>query len=136
MDELWATAAEASHPMHPLLAHLGKFIHDAFDHNESAKAKYWPNLEDVFTNIDLAANTGHHLGAISKSFEGQDLGPATTGKPRLATTTRRLASVGSKTPEADASRPDLLGLEVRRDQAEIVQTGAMVHGSRTASRFW
>jgi hypothetical protein len=27
-----------------------------------AKAKFWPNLEDVFTNIDLAANTGHHLG--------------------------------------------------------------------------
>lgn len=42
---------------------MGKFIHDAFDHNESAKAKHWPNLEDVFTNIYLAANTGHHLGA-------------------------------------------------------------------------
>jgi len=21
-----------SHPMHPLIAHLGKFVHDAFDH--------------------------------------------------------------------------------------------------------
>src|SRR4029077_1854064 len=41
-------------------------------------------------------------------LDAQDLGPATTGKPRLAATTRRLASVGSKTPEADASRPDLL----------------------------
>jgi hypothetical protein len=27
-------------------------------------------------------------------------------------------------------------MEVRRDQAEIVQIGAMVHGSRTALRFW
>jgi hypothetical protein len=62
-EALLAPREEASHPMHPLIAHLGKFIHDAFDHNESAKAKHWPNLEDVFTNIDLAANTGHHLGA-------------------------------------------------------------------------
>jgi hypothetical protein len=52
----------ASHPTRPLIAHLGRFVHDAFDHNESAKARFWPNLEDVFTNIDLAANTGHHLG--------------------------------------------------------------------------
>jgi hypothetical protein len=62
-EALLAPRAEASHPMYPLVAHLGKFIHDSFDHNESAKAKHWPNLEDVFTNIDLAANTGHHLGA-------------------------------------------------------------------------
>ncbi len=62
-EALLAPRAETSHPMHPLIAHLGKFIHDAFDHYESAKAKHWPNLEDVFTNIDLAANTGHHLGA-------------------------------------------------------------------------
>ena len=47
-------------------------------------------------------------------LDAQDLGPATTGKPRLATTTRRLAAVGSKTPEADASRPDLLGLVATR----------------------
>jgi hypothetical protein len=53
-----------SHPMHPLITHLGRFVHDAFDHNVSAKAKHWPNLEDLFTNIDLAANTGHHLGAL------------------------------------------------------------------------
>jgi hypothetical protein len=62
-EALLAPRADASHPMYPLVNHLGRFIHDAFDHNESAKAKFWPNLEDVFTNIDLAANTGHHLGA-------------------------------------------------------------------------
>jgi hypothetical protein len=62
-EALLASRSNTAHPMQPLVAHLGKFIHDAFDHNESAKAKHWPNLEDVFTNIDLAANTGHHLGA-------------------------------------------------------------------------
>ena len=61
-EALLAPRSEASHPMHPLIELLGKFIHDAFDHQESAKARFWPNLEDVFTNIDLAANTGHHLG--------------------------------------------------------------------------
>lgn len=61
-EALLAPRSEAAHPMHPLIGHLGKFVHDAFDHNESAKARFWPNLEDVFTNIDLAANTGHHLG--------------------------------------------------------------------------
>lgn len=62
-EALLAFRSDKTHPMQPLTAHLAKFIHDAFDHNESAKAKHWPNLEDVFTNIDLAANTGHHLGA-------------------------------------------------------------------------
>ena len=33
-------------------------MHDAFGHGEEAKARFWPNLEDVFTNIDMAANTG------------------------------------------------------------------------------
>ena len=43
-------------------------------------------------------------------LDAQDVGPATTGKPRHAATTHGLASIGSKTREADASRPDLLGL--------------------------
>jgi hypothetical protein len=47
------------------------------------------------------------LGALASKFKTSSQ-PA-TGKPRLAATTRCLASLGSKTPEADASRPDLLG---------------------------
>ena len=62
-EALLAPRSETSHPMHPVISHLGTFIHDTFDHNAFAKAKHWPNLEDLFTNIDLAANTGHHLGA-------------------------------------------------------------------------
>jgi hypothetical protein len=61
-EALLEPRADESHPMRPLVQHLGKFVHDAFDHVEHAKAKFWPNLEDVFTNIDLAANAGHHLG--------------------------------------------------------------------------
>jgi hypothetical protein len=61
-EALLEPRADESHPMWPLVQHLGKFVHNAFDHGEDAKAKFWPTLEDVFTNIDLAANTGHHLG--------------------------------------------------------------------------
>ena len=62
-EALLAPRADESHPMQPLVQHLGRFVHDAFDHSETAKARFWPDLEDVFTNIDMAANTGHHLGA-------------------------------------------------------------------------
>jgi hypothetical protein len=61
-EALLEPRSDESHPMRPLVEHLGKFVHDAFDHVEHAKAKFWPYLEDLFTNIDLAANTGHHLG--------------------------------------------------------------------------
>jgi hypothetical protein len=54
---------EENYDLKPLIDHLGDFVHDAFDHKKMAKAKYWPELEDVFTNIDLAANSGHHLGS-------------------------------------------------------------------------
>ena len=56
----------------------------------------------------IGAATSVHL-ARRPHLDAQDLGSATTGKPRLAATTRRLAAFSSKTPEADASRPDLLG---------------------------
>lgn len=57
---LLAPPEEISYPLHPLIAHLGKFIHDAFGHNESAKTKHSLNLEDVFTNKDHAAGHGSH----------------------------------------------------------------------------
>lgn len=61
-EALLEPRADEDYPMRPLIEHLGTFVHDVFNHKESAKARFWPNLEDVFTNIDLAANTGHHLG--------------------------------------------------------------------------
>lgn len=43
-----------------------KFIRSFVDHifGEGARlsAREWPELEDIFTLIDLSANTGHHLG--------------------------------------------------------------------------
>ncbi len=62
-EALLEPRADEAYPLQPLIKHLETFVHDAFDHNESAKARFWPNLEDVFTNIDMAANTGHHLGS-------------------------------------------------------------------------
>ncbi len=39
------------------------FVRDVFYHSPSASARYWPELEDLFTCLDLSVNTGHHLGA-------------------------------------------------------------------------
>ena len=49
-------------PSKTLVDFLSTFVHGAFDHSETAPAKFWPGLEDIFTCIDLSANTGHHLG--------------------------------------------------------------------------
>jgi hypothetical protein len=50
-------------PSRILVEFLSSFIHHAFGHSKSAKAKYWPDLEDLFTCVDLSANSGHHLGS-------------------------------------------------------------------------
>ena len=49
-------------PSKVLVPFLRRFVHDAFNHKEEASAKFWPVLEDLFTCVDLAANSGHHLG--------------------------------------------------------------------------
>ncbi len=49
-------------PSKDLVELLDTFIQDTFDHSKTAHARYWPELEDIFTCIDLSANTGHHLG--------------------------------------------------------------------------
>src|SRR5260370_7442599 len=50
-------------PSRILVEFLSSFIHHAFGHSKSAKARYWPDLEDLFTCVDLLANSGHHLGS-------------------------------------------------------------------------
>lgn len=50
-------------PSRLLVEFVSRFIHDAFDHGAKAGAKYWPDLEDIFTCVDLSANSGHHLGS-------------------------------------------------------------------------
>jgi hypothetical protein len=49
-------------PSKDLVALIDIFIQDTFDHSKTAHARFWPELEDIFTCIDLSANTGHHLG--------------------------------------------------------------------------
>lgn len=39
------------------------FVDRIFGEGETRKVDDWPELEDIFTLIDLSANTGHHLGA-------------------------------------------------------------------------
>jgi hypothetical protein len=97
-EALLASRSDKAHPMQPLIAHLGKFIHDAFDHNESAKAKHWPNLEDVFTNIDLAANTGHHLGAMHA--------PSKLRMTRRVLLARMMYMLNERYLEAETSKAD------------------------------
>jgi len=42
---------------------LRRFVEETFEHKQTAAAQYWPYLEDVFTSLDLSANSGHHLGS-------------------------------------------------------------------------
>lgn len=46
----------------PLVRFLKSFASEAFGYYETHSHYWWPNLEDLFTFIDLSANTGHHLG--------------------------------------------------------------------------
>lgn len=41
---------------------IRRFVDDAFGGGRTVARSNWPPLEDIFTTIDLAANTGHHLG--------------------------------------------------------------------------
>jgi hypothetical protein len=97
-EALLEPRGSVSHPMHPLITHLGKFVHDAFDHNVSAKAKHWPNLEDLFTNIDLAANTGHHLGASHA--------PSQLRMTRRVLLARMMYMLNERYVEAEASKTE------------------------------
>src|SRR5258708_30699493 len=60
--ELLAARDYGSGPSRAMVGYLDRFVHDVFHHAKEADAAYWPQLEDVFTCIDLAANSGHHLG--------------------------------------------------------------------------
>ena len=69
-DALLEARKHTRGPSRLLVEFLGTFIHDVFGHASTAAAKYWPALEDIFTCVDLSANSGHHLGA---SFSPADL---------------------------------------------------------------
>jgi hypothetical protein len=45
-----------------LMPHLGSFVRDTFGFKDGQDSSLYPELEDVFTTLDLSANTGHNLG--------------------------------------------------------------------------
>ncbi len=49
-------------PSQAMVNHLDQFVHKVFHLEKDAEPSQWPELEDIFTFIDLSANTGHHLG--------------------------------------------------------------------------
>lgn len=61
-EKLLEPRLDKAHPDHSIHKFLAEFIRQAFDHSRKASAEYWPKLEDLFTCIDLAANSGHQLG--------------------------------------------------------------------------
>lgn len=50
-------------PSKRLVEYLCPFVADTFHPREELDADRWPELEDLFTCIDLSANSGHHLGS-------------------------------------------------------------------------
>ncbi|RUX97537.1 MULTISPECIES: hypothetical protein [unclassified Mesorhizobium] len=54
-------------PSNALVRFVEDFVNATFAEGQSALAEDWPELEDVFTLVDLSANTGHHLGNYSAS---------------------------------------------------------------------
>lgn len=45
-----------------LVAFIRSFVDTTFGEGAERTPDQWPDLEDVFTLVDLAANSGHHLG--------------------------------------------------------------------------
>lgn len=52
------------------VAYLQRFAERVFGEGLLRSADDWPDLEDIFTLVDLSANTGHHLGP---DFSASDL---------------------------------------------------------------
>lgn len=44
------------------VAYIRTFVDSVFGEGTSRSHDEWPELEDIFTLVDLSANTGHHLG--------------------------------------------------------------------------
>lgn len=54
-------------PSNALVRFISGFVDLTFAERRTAAPEDWPELEDVFTLVDLSANTGHHLGMYSAS---------------------------------------------------------------------
>lgn len=56
-------------PSRQQIRYLRKFVDQVFGEGDTRSADKWPELEDIFTLIDLSANTGHHLGPDHSAAE-------------------------------------------------------------------
>jgi hypothetical protein len=54
-------------PSNALVRFISGFVDKTFAEGRSAAPEDWPELEDLFTLVDLSANTGHHLGSYAAS---------------------------------------------------------------------
>jgi hypothetical protein len=61
-DALLSGRGEASGNSGKIVQHVRKFVNRAFNPETTAGAQFWPELEDIFTCIDISANSGHNLG--------------------------------------------------------------------------
>lgn len=85
----------------PSAAHveyLRKFVHDIYGHSTNAPGDDWPELADLFTLVDLAANTGHNLAGYSAS----EL--RTVRRALIARTVRMLSRAYTKGKDSGGSR--------------------------------
>lgn len=57
-------------PSKKLVSHIRTFVDKVFGEGSARPHDEWPELEDLFTLIDLSANTGHHLG---QAYSASDL---------------------------------------------------------------
>jgi hypothetical protein len=68
LQRKFATALLKAHsfakrgPSKLIVSFLCEFVTNVFGLRDATNADNWPELEDLFTVIDLSANTGHHLG--------------------------------------------------------------------------
>lgn len=69
-DAILAARDFGGGPSKLIVDYMSRFIRETFNHSTTAKADKWPDLEDIFTCVDLAANSGHYLGS---SFKPSDL---------------------------------------------------------------
>jgi hypothetical protein len=61
-DAMLKARGFSSGPSKLIVDFVSQFIRDSFDISVTADGDKWPDLEDIFTCVDLSANSGHHLG--------------------------------------------------------------------------
>jgi len=62
MEKMLAARDFSAGPSRSLVTEFEHFVQEVFHCGSSGESAVWPSLEDVFTFIDLSANSGHHLG--------------------------------------------------------------------------